>query len=60
MEEKVSGAFIGFVGLPYHDDWPKGEVKTEVGWRFDSSYWGRGFATEGALAILHYAFEQLG
>jgi ribosomal-protein-alanine N-acetyltransferase len=60
VEEKASGAFIGFVGLIHHDDWPQGEHKTEVGWRLDRSYWGRGLATEGALASLRYGFEELG
>ena len=43
----------------YHHDWPEGEHKTEVGWQLDRSYWGRGFATEGALASLCYGFEEL-
>ena len=41
-QEKASGAFIGFIGLLYHEEWPEGEHKTEVGWRLDRSFWGRG------------------
>jgi RimJ/RimL family protein N-acetyltransferase len=59
-EEKASGAFIGFIGLLYHEEWPEGEHKTEVGWRLDRSFWGRGLATEGARARLQYGFEELG
>ncbi len=59
VEEKASGAFIGFIGLLDHGDWPEGEHKTEVGWRLDRSCWGRGLATEGALASLRYGFEKL-
>ena len=60
VEEKASGAFIGFIGLLYHEEWPEGEHKTEVGWRLDRSFWGRGLATEGARASLQYSFEELG
>jgi RimJ/RimL family protein N-acetyltransferase len=59
-EEKASGAFIGFIGLLYHEEWPEGEHKTEVGWRLDRSFWGRGLATEGARASLQHGFEALG
>jgi RimJ/RimL family protein N-acetyltransferase len=59
-EEKVSDAFIGFIGLLYHEDWPEGKHKTEVGWRLDRSFWGRGLATEGARASLQHGFEALG
>ncbi len=60
MEIRETGAFAGFVGLQHSEDWPEGEHKTEVGWRLDRSYWGQGLATEGALASLHYGFEDLG
>ena len=58
VEEKSSATFIGFIGLLYHEEWPEGEHKTEVGWRLDRSFWGRGLATEGARASLHYGFEE--
>jgi RimJ/RimL family protein N-acetyltransferase len=59
-EHKASGVFIGFVGLAHQDGWTEGEHKTEVGWRLDPSYWGRGLATEGAVASVRYGFEELG
>ncbi len=31
-----------------------------MAWRLDRSSWGRGFATEGALASIRYGFEELG
>ncbi len=31
----------------------------EVGWRLGRAFWGRGLATEGALAVLSYAFREL-
>jgi RimJ/RimL family protein N-acetyltransferase len=59
VEEKGSGEFIGRIGLMLHDDWP-GPDKVEVGWVLDRSRWGRGYATEGALASLRFGFEELG
>jgi ribosomal-protein-alanine N-acetyltransferase len=32
----------------------------EIGWRLPAKFWGRGYATEAARAILDYAFERLG
>ena len=60
VEERASGEFIGFVGLMRHDDWPEGEHRTEVGWRLGRAHWGRGLATEGALASVRYGFGGLG
>ena len=49
---------VGFVGLA-----PVGfdvffAPAVEVGWRLARPYWGRGLATEGALAALAFGFEQ--
>ncbi len=60
VEEKESGAFVGFAGLSYQEDWPEGEHKTEVGWRLDRAFWGRGLATEAAKASVTYGLETLG
>jgi ribosomal-protein-alanine N-acetyltransferase len=59
VEEKATGTFIGRIGLQYQDDWTEGEHKTEVGCLLDRSRWGKGLATEGALASLRYGFEEL-
>lgn len=34
--------------------------ETEVGFLLDRPFWGRGYATEAALASLRFGFEQLG
>ncbi len=32
----------------------------EVGWFFNRSYWGQGYAFESCRALMHYAFQSLG
>jgi RimJ/RimL family protein N-acetyltransferase len=59
-EYRASGELIGFVGLAHQEEWSEGEHKTEVGWRLDPASWGRGLATEGAVASVRYGFEELG
>jgi RimJ/RimL family protein N-acetyltransferase len=56
---KSSGEMIGWVGLSEPSWLPEVMPSTEVGWRFARSHWGRGLATEGALASLAYAFGEL-
>ncbi len=48
----VTGEVIGFTGAqPWPHAWgPVGEV--EIGWRLGRDHWGRGYATEAALAGL--------
>jgi RimJ/RimL family protein N-acetyltransferase len=58
-ELKVTGQFIGFVGL----NTPIAELPfspcVEIGWRLARPFWGRGLATEGARAALDYGFDLL-
>lgn len=54
--------FIGFIGLNSVEKAPMPAPFTpavEVGWRLAYDYWNKGYATEGALASLKYAFEIL-
>jgi RimJ/RimL family protein N-acetyltransferase len=60
LEEKGTGTFVGFAGLAHQEDWAEGEHKTEVGWRLDRAFWGRGLATEAAKAGVACGFETLG
>lgn len=50
--------FIGFVGLQEVNYFDIPAV--EIGWRLAHKHWGKGYATEGALAALNYGFEVLG
>lgn len=59
-----TGDFMGFVGL--NVPWftipnfqSKNNPVVEIGWRIDKKYWGNGYATEAAKAVLNYAFEKL-
>ena len=59
-ELRETGVFIGFIGLAV----PRFEAAftpcVEIGWRLAAEFWGRGLATEGARAIVRYAFGELG
>ena len=57
--DKTSGSWIGRIGLDALDDWPESD-KIEVGFELHQAWWGRGLATEGALAALSFGFEQHG
>jgi RimJ/RimL family protein N-acetyltransferase len=57
--DKATGEFIGRLGLDHLDDWP-GPDKIEVGFELRKAWWGRGLATEGALAALDFGFVQHG
>lgn len=56
---KDTGEFIGFIGLLIADFDAHFTPATEIGWRLSSKHWGQGFATEGAKAVLDYAFREL-
>jgi RimJ/RimL family protein N-acetyltransferase len=51
-----TGAFIGFFALNYTGR----STDIEVGYRLLHDAWGLGFATEGATALVHYGFDDLG
>jgi RimJ/RimL family protein N-acetyltransferase len=55
VEIKETGAFAGIIGFCEPDGWPG----FELAWTLARSCWGHGYATEGGLAALAYAFEVL-
>jgi len=54
--EKESGRWIGRVGPWQPEGWPG----TEIGWAIVRDRWGRGYASEGAVAATNWAFDTLG
>jgi RimJ/RimL family protein N-acetyltransferase len=52
-------AFIGFIGLNIPSFEAPFMPAVEIGWRLASDVWGQGLATEGASAVVQYAFETL-
>ncbi len=60
VEHKQMGRFIGFVGLSQvTSDMPFAPA-VEIAWRLDYEYWGKGYATEAAQAVIAHAFKELG
>ncbi len=54
-EAKETGEFVGFFLVrPFENP-----EETETGYRLLEKHWGKGYATEGATAMLRYMFEVL-
>ncbi|MBS1635557.1 MAG: GNAT family N-acetyltransferase [Bacteroidetes bacterium] len=52
---KDTQEIMGWCGLKYHPI----ENETDIGYRFKKKFWNKGYATESAMASLHYGFETL-
>lgn len=59
VELRATDEFIGYIGLSVPSFKAKFTPCMEIGWRLSADYWGKGLATEGARAIVRYAFETL-
>jgi len=57
LERKTDGARIGQAGLLRCEI--DGVPEVEIGWWLAASAWGRGYATEAALALRDFAFREL-
>jgi len=53
--EKESKKVLGPVGLWYPNDWPEPEIK----WGLARHAWGKGFASEAAMAVKKMAFSTI-
>ncbi|MFI0435966.1 MAG: GNAT family N-acetyltransferase [Parachlamydiaceae bacterium] len=51
--------FIGFIGLAAPSFNAHFTPAVEIGWRLAYDFWGKGYATEGAIACLAHAFQKL-
>ena len=58
-ELRAEKTFIGFIGLSTPQFDAPFMPAVEIGWRLAFDYWGRGLATEGARAVVRYAFTEL-
>lgn len=54
VEEKATGAFVGRIGPWQPEGWPG----LECGWTIARGFWGRGYATEAAIASIRWIFAQ--
>ncbi|TXH81335.1 MAG: N-acetyltransferase [Rhizobium sp.] len=62
LEKKSSGEPIGFCGLARVDHLEPHVARgaVEIGWRLAAPFWGKGFASEAARALLAHGFGKLG
>jgi RimJ/RimL family protein N-acetyltransferase len=60
--QRDTGDFIGTIGLQTMRDAVPNlqQPAVEIGWRLTQAAQGKGFATEGARAVVDFAFNQLG
>jgi RimJ/RimL family protein N-acetyltransferase len=59
MEIPNVASFAGFVGLSVPSFEAHFTPCVEIGWRLAPAHWGRGYATEGARAVLTFGFQTL-
>jgi len=60
VEIRDTGQFVGFIGLTVPRRVLPFSPCVELGYRLCRGSWGRGLATEGAVAALRFGFEQGG
>jgi [ribosomal protein S5]-alanine N-acetyltransferase len=60
MVEKESNEFIGWTGLKYVKEIRNNRTDYyDIGYRLRQKYWGKGYASESAIASRDYAFNQM-
>lgn len=59
VEILATNQFIGFIGLSEQIFKADFTPCIDIGWRLSRDSWGKGFATEGAIRSLEYAFNTL-
>jgi len=60
IEVPGEAPFVGFVGLAVPSFEAHFTPCVEIGWRLAFDYWGRGYATEGAVAAMDFGFTAAG
>ena len=58
--EKSTNTFIGWAGLKLITNEVNNHINYhDVGYRFIKKFWGLGYATESAMAVIKYGFDQM-
>ncbi len=57
-DELTSQTLIGFIGILKFKFDVYFAPGVEIGWRLGFNHWGKGYATEGAKAVLKFAFKE--
>ncbi|WP_330175060.1 GNAT family N-acetyltransferase [Streptomyces sp. NBC_01498] len=57
VELLASGELIGFTGLSVPEFLPEVLPDVEIGWRLGAPFWGQGYASEAAHAVLEFALQ---
>jgi len=52
VENKTTGELVGFCGYADYND------ELDFGWRYGKKFWGKGYATEAATAVLELGIEK--
>lgn len=62
LERREDGRILGRAGFLLWDPetWEVPGNETEIGWLLAREHWGQGYATEAALALRDWAFEERG
>ena len=59
VDDLETDRFIGFIGFSLQKFESDFTPCVDIGWRISKNYWGKGLATEGALACLKYGKDYL-
>ncbi|MFJ6752592.1 MULTISPECIES: GNAT family N-acetyltransferase [unclassified Streptomyces] len=60
VELLASGELAGFAGLSVPEYLPDALADIEISWRFGRQFWGQGYASEAAQAVLEFALQDRG
>jgi RimJ/RimL family protein N-acetyltransferase len=60
VERRRDGRLLGFTGLGTSDFKVPFCPAVDIGWQLTRDAWGWGYATEGAAAVVAFAFDELG
>ncbi|MEU9111747.1 GNAT family N-acetyltransferase [Streptomyces sp. NPDC048483] len=60
VELLASGELAGFVGLSVPEYLPEALPGIEISWRLGRQFWGQGYASEAAQAVLEFALQDRG